>query len=247
MSLLCCSTAYAYDIEAGGVYYNITSNTDKTVEVTYRDNHFYSGDVSIPEIITEELAPYRVTSIGEFAFNECSNLTNVRIPNSATSICQYAFSGCNRLTSVTIPSNVTSIGEAAFYNCTGLNEIYNCSQNPQAINWAQFHNVDKKSCMLYVPKEYKAAYRAATGWKDFMNINEFVPAGIAAVSDDAVKVAAHAGEIVIEGAHEEAGVAVYTIDGQLIYAGNEHRIGVPSTGLYIATVGGKNYELIIVK
>ncbi len=52
--------------------------------------------------------------------------TSVEIPNSVTSIGHYAFSQCSGLTSITIPENVTSIGDLAFTGCTGLTEpIYN--------------------------------------------------------------------------------------------------------------------------
>ena len=51
-----------------------------------------------------------ITSIGDFAFAFCENLTSVTIPDSVTSIGSNAFSGCISLTSITIPNNVTSIG-----------------------------------------------------------------------------------------------------------------------------------------
>ena len=55
-----------------------------------------------------------VTSIGESACFECSNLTSVSIPDSVTSIGEYAFAYCSSLTSVSIPDSVTSIGRRAF-------------------------------------------------------------------------------------------------------------------------------------
>lgn len=51
-----------------------------------------------------------VTSIGQYAFYNCSGLTNVTIPDSVTSIGNHAFYGCRGLTNVIIPNSVTSIG-----------------------------------------------------------------------------------------------------------------------------------------
>ena len=64
-----------------------------------------------------------VTSIGEFAFADCSGLTRITIPKSVTSIGMSAFSGCSGLTSITIPNSVTSIGYGAFCGCSGLTSI----------------------------------------------------------------------------------------------------------------------------
>ena len=64
-----------------------------------------------------------VTSIGNWAFRDCSSLTSITIPESVTSIGEYAFSGCSSLTNVTIPENVTSIGQYAFYGCSSLTSI----------------------------------------------------------------------------------------------------------------------------
>ncbi len=64
-----------------------------------------------------------VTSIGSYAFEDCTKLTSVTISNSVTSIGDYAFSGCTSLTSITIPDSVTSIGSYAFEDCTKLTSI----------------------------------------------------------------------------------------------------------------------------
>ena len=64
--------------------------------------------------------PNTVTSIGENAFAYCSKLLSVTIPNSVTSIDDMAFYGCNHITSLTIPNSITSIGNNAF---TGIKNI----------------------------------------------------------------------------------------------------------------------------
>jgi hypothetical protein len=64
-----------------------------------------------------------LTSIGDYAFSNCNNLTSVTIPNSVTSIGSYAFYICSALTSVTIPSSVTTIGSNAFGYCNSLTNV----------------------------------------------------------------------------------------------------------------------------
>ena len=128
--LLYAMVVSAHDFEVDGIYYNILSEEDKTVEVTYGGDHYnsysneYTGSVVIPESVIYNSTTYSVTSIGDEAFFACTWLTSVTIPNSVTSIGGYAFESCIRLTSITIPDGVTSIGDEAFDYCTGLKEVH---------------------------------------------------------------------------------------------------------------------------
>ena len=66
--------------------------------------------------------PNNVTSIGCYAFIECTSLTSISIPDSVRSIDDFAFAGCTSLTSIAIHDSVTRIGWAAFYDTAYYND-----------------------------------------------------------------------------------------------------------------------------
>jgi hypothetical protein len=67
--------------------------------------------------------PESVTSIGNDAFNGCTSLASVNIPGSVKSVGDRAFSGCSSLTSVTLPYGVETIGGGAFSLCSSLTAV----------------------------------------------------------------------------------------------------------------------------
>ena len=132
--LLLPATASAIRIEIDSIYYNVEgSKATVTYEYTTviywgstvtRDYYSdYPGNIVIPETITYNDTTYTVESIGPYAFNGCSRLTGIVIPNSVTSIGKLAFKGCTNLTCINIPSSVTYIGNRGFEDCTGLVDI----------------------------------------------------------------------------------------------------------------------------
>ena len=144
VALLTTIATHAYDFQSGDLYYNITSDT--TVEVTYQEywsasNYQGLTAASIPETVSYNGSTYSVTSIGNDAFEGCSSLTSIILPNSVTSIGDYAFLDCSSLTSITIPNSVTSIGNYAFSSCSSLtsivvesgNTVYDSRENCNAI------------------------------------------------------------------------------------------------------------------
>lgn len=78
-----------------------------------------SGKLNIPP----ELGGYPVDTLGYRAFEDCSGLTGVTIPDSVAFIDKYAFSGCKGLMGIIIPDSVAAIGDFAFQDCTDLSEI----------------------------------------------------------------------------------------------------------------------------
>ena len=81
--------------------------------------------------------PNSVTSIGDYAFYECSGLTSITIPDGVTSIGNDAFSDCSSLTSITIPDSVTSIGSSVFRDCGSLASI-TIPDGVTNIGWSAF-------------------------------------------------------------------------------------------------------------
>ena len=106
---------FAITITVGESYWGIEYKLyDNYVEIT--DYIDYSGELIIPSIIEG----YPVTSIGDYAFSNCTSLTSVIIPDNVTNIGNYAFNGCSSLTSVNMPDSITNILDYAFYNCSGI-------------------------------------------------------------------------------------------------------------------------------
>ena len=106
MSMVSVKT-FAYDIaveNADGVtiYYNFINDAATELEVTFHDYTKYKDKVVIPNEVTYMSRKCRVTRIGNNAFQDCTRMTSVTIPNSVTSIGNNAFRGCVGMTSVTI-------------------------------------------------------------------------------------------------------------------------------------------------
>ena len=106
--------------------------------------------LTIPGTISVDSTTYNVTSIDEYAFEECTALTSVTIGNNVTSVLKFAFLGCTALTTVSIGSGMTDIDPDAFYECTALKTVTVDDANT---TYCSVNNVifseDQKTIILY--------------------------------------------------------------------------------------------------
>lgn len=131
LALLLPCLAVAHDFEVDGIYYNITSEEKKTVEVTSPSDKrivdggykSYKDVVFIPEKVSYGGKEYTVTAIGERAFEYNYELLSVVMPNTIRSIKEFAFNGCINLKSLTISSEVSEIGDYAFMGLRSLEHL----------------------------------------------------------------------------------------------------------------------------
>ena len=134
-TLLCANVLLAQTtFTIGDLTYGVISTNPPQVEV--HDANLSITTANIPETVTYNETTYSVTSIEEWAFNNCSSLTSVTIANSVISIGNNAFYNCRSLTYISIGNSLTYIGYDAFYNCSSLNTL-----NFNAINCNDFYNL----------------------------------------------------------------------------------------------------------
>ena len=134
-----------------------------------------------------------VTSLSSNAFDGCSNLGTLVLPNTIASIGSYALrcavphlvipnsvqtlgdSVCNNrstLLTLVIGNSVTSIGAWSFYNCSNLQSITFLGATPPALYAHVFTNT---TCPIYVPEESVSAYKSASGWGNYASRIHAIP------------------------------------------------------------------------
>ena len=183
-----CSGLTSVHISDIAAWCNIDFEYDNSNPLNYA-NHLYMNGEEVRDLVI----PNSVTSIGEWAFNECSGLTSVTIPNSVTSIGRFAFSHCSGLTSVTIPNSVTSIESGVFYECSGLTsvtignsvtgigssafrgcpdllDVYCYAENVPSTESYVFNGSYPENATLHVPDASIDSYKARAPWSSFGKI-----------------------------------------------------------------------------
>lgn len=135
----------AQTVEINGIWYTLVEKAKTAEVIAPTDGTYYTGSIVIPSVVINDDVEYSVVTIGENAFESCSELTSivipnsvssiendafshsglrsVMIPNSVQSISDHVFDGCSSLAKVFVPNSVTSIGVGAFSGCGSLKSI----------------------------------------------------------------------------------------------------------------------------
>jgi len=147
--------------------------------------------------LTSITIPQSVETVGAASMRECLSLTDIVFPDGVKTIDNYALAYNTGLKSATLGAGLTKLGDGVFQGCTALESLTALATTPSAVGDDPFYNVDKETCILYVPAESLDLYKVADGYKDFLNIRPLATGVSELSAEPAVEV-----------------VARYTIDGR---------------------------------
>lgn len=159
---------YTLTIRGGGAMYNYSSSTVP----------WNTQKSKITSVVIEN----GVTSIGNYAFEDCSALKKLDIPQSVTEIGSKAFLGCSALTSLALPQTVNRIGNTAFQGCSNL-ETINIPSGVKLIEHDTFHDCEKLKDVTIPADVTLIGYNAFKACKTFRNIK--IPEGVTKIDHSA--------------------------------------------------------------
>lgn len=140
---------YIPDFTIDNLTYHITPGADKASLIACSDVSVLTGDLIIPDTISNGLYKFVVSEIMDGVFRNAMNVTGL-----------------------ILPSTIERIGSYAFGSCTGLQYIQVMATVPPSCSTEAFYGVD---VILYVPKGTYEAYQTAEGWSSFSNIIDGEP------------------------------------------------------------------------
>ena len=164
----------AYSSEDGVLF-----NKDKTTLVCYpigKTETTYTVPATVTTFTTSAFEnctalaqinlPNSLTEMSLRTFYGCTSLTEVTLPDGVTRLMGFNFTNCSALEKVTLPEGITYIGSGAFKNCSALTELTVWAITPPTLESDAFTGVSS-SLVVKVPAEGLPAYQTADIWKDF--------------------------------------------------------------------------------
>ena len=141
---------------------NSASDGNLTWELSCDSVLTISGTGAMPDYANSNDVPW---------FNYQTSIREVYVEEGVTSLGKYAFSNCSKLWNVDLPSTLTSIGESCFSNCAYIDTI-TCRATTPPTAYSSTFAEDNYMLTVYVPKDKTDAYQAAEGWNSFTDFRE---------------------------------------------------------------------------
>ena len=217
------------------------------------------GKVIVPQVINSGGENYLVQEL-DFAFNRCTNLTEIELPNSIIDI-NAAFYNCVSLKSIKIPPLVTMLyggtfdncfslttvifpkslkrmqgSEGVFENCNNILTVYSPNPIPPQCRDIDFTTKCYKKATLYVPDSSIGAYSSATGWKNFDNVRPI--SEYSAIKNISTSPDLHQNFDFLQD------IEIYDLKGQRVYQGLKSEFQ-ENKGFYIIQQGSLRDKILI--
>ena len=224
-------------VEIGGVTYPVTSIDAEAFANALNVTSITIEDSNQPLTIGAPATAIVAMSNDQAGTFEACMLDSVYVGRNLI----YAtapFANIASLKKVAVGALVTSMGGAMFAGCENIETIYALSAIPATD--AEFESRVYDHATLVVPVG-AVAYTTTDGWKEFVNVITTESSMVEDINIEAVtgnvSIIAVNGEIVVKGA-EDAQIAVYNINGGLIYHGLNRPVAVANKGVYVVVVNG---------
>ena len=238
-----CTALESITVDEGNPYYHSDGNclieTETKTLIAGCNNSVIPSDGSVTSIgesaflnrtnLASVTIPTSVTSIGGAAFSGCTSLTSVNIPGSITTIGDYAFSDCTGLTSVTIEKGVTKIGNMTFNECTSLASISIPDSVTEIGGYAFFICTSLSSVTIPNSVTY-IGYAAFCGCSSITSIN--IPESVTVIGAGAFSFCSALDSITVDKGntnYRDSGNCLIEISSKTLIAGSNNSV-IPSDG-----------------
>ena len=114
--------------------------------------------------LTSITIPDSVTAMYSYTFYECGNLQSVELSKAIQQIGEMSFYDCQSLTEITLPASVKALGGAVFYDCSSLTKVNSLATTPPTLD---DNVVFPAGVTIYVPDSAIGAYLQHSLWNDY--------------------------------------------------------------------------------